>query len=85
MLKLLSYLPIQKSSIIQRLCLISDSMFNVFKTNLLLVDPVVLGTLPALDLTLLEPESNLLLCILDGVRAVTDIASDYFESPKVSS
>jgi hypothetical protein len=29
-----------------------------------------------LDLTLLEPESNLLLCVLDGVGAVAYVASD---------
>lgn len=44
--------------------------------HLLLVDPVVLSGLPALDLTLLEPQSNLLLGRLDSVRAVADIAAD---------
>jgi len=44
--------------------------------NLLLVDPIVLSALPALDFTLLEPESNFLLRVLDGVGTVTDIASD---------
>jgi hypothetical protein len=43
---------------------------------LLLVNPVVLGALPALDLTLLEPESDFLLGVLDGVGAVADVASD---------
>jgi hypothetical protein len=42
----------------------------------LLVDPVVLGRLPALDLTLLEPESNLLLAVLDRVGAVAHVAAD---------
>ena len=44
--------------------------------HLFLVDPVVLGLLPALDLALLEPESNLLLGRLDGVGAVADVAAD---------
>ena len=44
--------------------------------NLLLVDPVVGGLLPALELLRLEPESNLLLGRLDGVRAVADVAAD---------
>lgn len=44
--------------------------------DLLLVDPVVLSRLPPLDLALLEPESNLLLGGLDGVRAVADVAAD---------
>jgi hypothetical protein len=38
-----------------------------------LVDPVVLGGLPRLDFTLLEPESDLLLGILNTVRAVTNV------------
>lgn len=42
----------------------------------LLVDPVVLGRLPAEDLTLLEPERNLLLGVLDGVGTVADVAAD---------
>lgn len=42
----------------------------------LLVDPVELGGLPGDDLTLLEPESNLLLGVLDGVGAVADVAAD---------
>jgi hypothetical protein len=44
--------------------------------HLFLIDPVVLGGLPALDFTLVEPESNLLLSRLDGVRAVADVAAD---------
>jgi hypothetical protein len=44
--------------------------------HLLLVDPVVLGRLPALDLSLVEPKSNLLLGGLDGVGAVADVATD---------
>ena len=36
----------------------------------------MLGALPALDLTLLEPEGNLLLAVLDGVGAVADVAAD---------
>lgn len=42
----------------------------------LLVDPVELGSLPADELTLLEPESNLLLGVLDAVGAVADVAAD---------
>jgi len=44
--------------------------------NLLLVDPVVLSTLPALDFTLLEPESNFLLGVLNGVGTVANVTSD---------
>lgn len=42
----------------------------------LLVDPVELGSLVADGLTLLEPESNLLLGVLDGVGAVADVSAD---------
>lgn len=46
-------------------------------TNLsLLVDPVELGSLVADDLALLEPESNLLLGVLDGVGTVADVSAD---------
>jgi hypothetical protein len=44
--------------------------------HLLLVDPVVGGLLPALELLRLEPESNLLLGRLDSVGAVADVAAD---------
>lgn len=44
--------------------------------HLLLVHPVVLSGLPALDLALLEPKSNLFLGGLDGIRAVADVATD---------
>lgn len=44
--------------------------------HLFLVDPLVLGGLPALDLALVEPESDLLLGRLDGVGAVADVAAD---------
>lgn len=46
------------------------------KTLSLLIDPVKLSSLVADDITLLEPESNLLLGVLDRVRAVADIAAD---------
>lgn len=36
----------------------------------------MLSTLPALDLTLLEPEGDLLLAVLDRVGAVADVAAD---------
>jgi len=42
----------------------------------LLVDPVELSRLPALDLLRLEPQSNFLLCALDAVGAVADVATD---------
>jgi hypothetical protein len=42
----------------------------------LLVNPVELGGLPGDNLTLLEPESNLLLGVLDGVGTVADVAAD---------
>jgi hypothetical protein len=44
--------------------------------RLFLVNPVVLSALPALDLTLLEPEGNLLLAVLDAVGAVADVAAN---------
>lgn len=44
--------------------------------HLLLVNPVVLSGLPALDLGFVEPECNLLLCGLDGVGAVAYVAAD---------
>lgn len=42
----------------------------------LLVDPVELGGLPALDLFWLKPQSNLLLCALNTVRAVADVTAN---------
>jgi len=42
----------------------------------LLVNPVELGRLPAVDLILLEPEGNLLLCGLDAVGSVADVAAN---------
>lgn len=45
-------------------------------SSLVLVDPVELGRLPADELALLEPESNLLLGVLDAVGAVADVAAD---------
>lgn len=41
----------------------------------LLIHPVELSRLPALHLTLLEPEGNLLLSILDAVAAVAHVAA----------
>lgn len=43
---------------------------------LVLVDPVILGALPGEDLALLEPESNLLLSILDAVGAVAYVTTN---------
>jgi hypothetical protein len=45
-------------------------------SDLFLVDPVVLSRLPALDLLLVEPESDLFLGRLNTVRAVADVAAD---------
>lgn len=42
----------------------------------LLVDPVEGSGLVRDGLTILEPESNLLLGVLDGVGAVADVAAD---------
>ena len=42
----------------------------------LLIDPVELGRLPALNLLRLEPQSNLLLCALHAVGAVANVAAD---------
>jgi hypothetical protein len=36
----------------------------------------VLSALPALDLAFLEPQSNLLLAVLDAVGAVADVAAN---------
>jgi len=49
----------------------------------LLVDPVVLGELPGVELLWLEPESNLLLGAIDAVGAVADVAADVLERKKV--
>lgn len=50
--------------------------FLINDNLLLLVDPAVLGSLVGNGLTLLEPESNLLLGVLDGVGTVADVAAD---------
>jgi hypothetical protein len=42
----------------------------------LLVDPVKLGALVADHVAILEPESDLLLGVLDAVGAVADVAAD---------
>lgn len=42
----------------------------------LLVDPASLGALPVNDLAILEPESDLLLGVLDAVGAVANVAAD---------
>ena len=46
---------------------------------LLLVDPVMLSLLVFEDLSLLEPQRNLFLRALDGIRAVADVAADILE------
>ena len=53
--------------------------------NLLLVDPVVGGLLPGVELLRLEPESDLLLGRLDGVGAVADVAADVLWEKKIIS
>jgi hypothetical protein len=64
-------------------CLLSKVYF--VPTELLLVDPVVLSLLPAVDLLLLEPQVNLLLGGLDSIGAVADIAADILVSRSVST
>ena len=44
--------------------------------NLVLIDPLVSSGLVAVDLLRLEPESDLLLGVLDRVGAVADVAAD---------
>lgn len=44
--------------------------------SLVLVDPVVLGRLPAGDLLLIEPQSNLLLGALNSIGTVADVSAD---------
>lgn len=48
----------------------------------LLVDPVKGALLPLLHLTLLEPQGNLLLGVVDAVGAVADIATDILIKPR---
>lgn len=75
MLKLFSYLPIL-SRPEPTICARCLTVCSICRT-LLLIDPVVLSALPALDLTLFKPEGNFLLGVLDGVGTVADVASDY--------
>ena len=42
----------------------------------LLVDPVELGILILENLALLEPQINLLLCVVNAIRTVTNVSSD---------
>ncbi len=49
---------------------------HVAQNFLLLVHPVVLSALPALNLILAKPEGNLLLSVLDAVGAVAHVAAD---------
>lgn len=51
-------------------------IYKLLKHLRLLVDPVVLGGLPGVELVLLEPESDLLLGVLDGVGTVADVTAD---------
>jgi len=54
----------------------SQDLLSVFHHLWLLIDPVELGRLPALNLFWLEPQSNLLLGTLDTIRAVANVATD---------
>ena len=58
-------------------------MFSIHQFNVrhhllpyLLVDPVLLAALPVAELLGLEPEGDLLVGGLDGVRAVADVTSN---------
>lgn len=51
--------------------------------HLFLVDPAVLRRLPALDLLVVEPQRDLLLRGVDGVRAVADVAADVLSSVSI--
>jgi len=51
-------------------------MLGISVTLWLLIDPIELCGLPALDLLLLEPECNFLLCVLDAVGPVAHVAAD---------
>ena len=44
--------------------------------HLFFIDPVVLSRLPALDLLLIEPQSNFLLGGLHSIGAMADVAAD---------
>lgn len=50
----------------------------------LLVDPVMLSALPRHKVVLLEPESDLLLGVLDAIRSVADVAANVLELRSVS-
>lgn len=60
----------------ERVCPPTGSAFHSTDNLGLLVDPVELGSLVGDKVTLGEPESNLLLGVLDGVGAVADVAAD---------
>ncbi len=47
-----------------------------FVSSSLLIDPVVLSTLPRHEVALLEPQRNLLLRALNAVGAVADVAAN---------
>ena len=52
--------------------------------NLFLIDPVMLSALPALDLLLVEPESDLLLRGLNCIGAVANVAANVLEEIPIS-
>jgi hypothetical protein len=49
---------------------------QVKRSDLLLVDPRLLGASPGDDLLWLEPKLNLMLGRVDGIGAVADVAAD---------
>lgn len=53
-----------------------NPVMNVLRNLSLLVDPGSAVALVVNDLTLLEPESNLLLGVLDRVGTVADVSAD---------
>lgn len=63
------------SSHIRAFHIITQAFVSIDSLSLL-IDPVELGRLVRLDLALLEPESNLLLGVLDGVGTVADVAAN---------
>lgn len=70
---------VQCVSIILLVCKSSTTVINTTRLCLL-VDPVEVGWLPAVDLLLLEPEVDLLLGAVDGVGAVADVSADILPS-----
>jgi hypothetical protein len=71
------YLKSMNLMLVRAILSFSRQLLSVLKQSyLLLIDPVVLNGLPFNDFTLVEPESDLLLGILDAVGAVAYVATD---------